>query len=133
MHTHSPIVRTAALLFVLGVHTIVSALEVPVGRVTALLADEEWQQMALEDKGEDYTGEVAGTIQSETRILMRGEASGRLQAVLVVRASSGGMGQGYMAYSPQCESSDNWYAKGNKGLQPSLRRVPAGGTSMARA
>lgn len=89
------------------------ALDVEVGRASVKTSGEGWSVLAQEDKGQAYTGEVQGVIQSETKVLLKGMAPDSLQALVLVRASTGGMNYGYMQYSSECKPSNGWHAKGN--------------------
>lgn len=106
--------RTATALAVLaGLAQSCMALELEVGRASVKTSGEGWSVLRLDDKGETYSGEVQGLIQSETKVLLHGPAQQLLQSLVVVRASAGGMPDGYMEYSPDCSSSAGWHAKGN--------------------
>lgn len=88
-----------------------------VGRVDVKFSSPAWKSVTLDDKGQAYSGEVSGVIQSQTKAFVHLSEEGAVQAVLLLRASAGGIGNGYFTYSPNCKNNDATFAEGNQGFQ----------------
>lgn len=91
-----------------------------VGRATLSFGSPDWIAVEVPDKGVNYSGELQGTIASETRIFVNQKADQRFQALLIARVSKGGITAGFFHYSPQCQDSQAIISEGNKGFQQSF-------------
>jgi hypothetical protein len=88
-----------------------------VGRVTIKFTDSGWLATEVPDNGVPYTGDISGTIASETRIFVNQTSGGDVVAVLIASASKGGISNGYMTYSPTCADRRAMLVEGNSGAQ----------------
>jgi hypothetical protein len=95
------------------------AQEFSMGRVKLSFGSPGWIAAEVPDTGVDYSGEVSGTIPSETRIFVNRSDNQDIQAFLIVRVSKGGIGNGYFEYSPNCQDKQAIAAEGNKGFNQS--------------
>jgi hypothetical protein len=91
-----------------------------VGRASLLLKGLGWEVLDTIDKGIAYSGEVSGTIPSESKIFINKSAEGDVLAILHVRASKGGITNGYFTYAPTCADKEASFAEGNKGFETSF-------------
>jgi hypothetical protein len=92
--------------------------EHPLGRAVLSFDSPRWVTVEVPDKGVDYSGEIQGTLTSETRMFVNQTADQKFQALLIARVNKGGIGgSGYFTYSPQCQDSQAILAEGNKGIQ----------------
>lgn len=91
--------------------------DVSVGRTTVKQLDDSWQVKSLDDKGIEIGGSAGGKLQSETKIFMKLSPQNELQGLLVIKGTSSGldMTNAYMSYTVRCDSSTDFYAKGNTG------------------
>jgi hypothetical protein len=91
--------------------------DVSVGRTTVKQLDDSWQVKKLEDKGIEIGGSAGGKLQSETKVFMKLSPQNELQGLLVIKGTSSGldMTNAYMSYTVRCDSSTDFYAKGNTG------------------
>ena len=88
-----------------------------VGRASVMLNGPGWEPIQTQDKGVAYSGEISGTIPSESKLFVNKSVDGQVLAIIHVRVSKGGIGQGYFTYSPTCSDKDASFAEGNKGPQ----------------
>jgi hypothetical protein len=91
--------------------------EHPVGRALLSFESPSWVAVEVPDKGVNYTGEVEGTVASETRMFINQKGDQTFQALLIARVSKGGIASGYFSYSPKCQDSQAMIAEGNSGFQ----------------
>lgn len=91
------------------------AAEVRVGRAT-VETDAGWHAYEVDKLGIDYGGDHTGTIRSETKAFVQVSPDKQLNAIVIVRASFGGIGQGRMVYSPVCKGNAETLAVGNNGF-----------------
>jgi hypothetical protein len=96
--------------------------EHPVGRATLSFDSPQWIAIEVPDKGVNYSGEIQGTVTSETRMFVNQTADKKFQALLIARVNKGGIGggSGYFSYSPQCQDSQALLSEGNKGFNQSF-------------
>jgi len=94
-----------------------SAVEFSVGRASIQFQEDQWREISLIDPGLAYGGEVSGTINSETKVFAKTSRLGVLDAVVLIRGSSGGVQRGTMSYSPNCKAAADWFARGNSGFK----------------
>lgn len=93
------------------------AADVSIGRATLQQLDDSWQVKSLVDKGIPVTGAIIGTQDSETKILMKLSPKNELLGLIVIKGTSSGldMTNARMIYSPKCDSTETYYARGNTG------------------
>ena len=85
--------------------------EFSVGRAEVQLPGGPWRELALQDAGQAYAGEVSGTISSETKVFVKEGAGQAVEALVLVRSSSGGIRGGTMTYSGGCDGDEVSYAE----------------------
>jgi hypothetical protein len=90
------------------------AADFSVGRVKVKLPGDGWRVVDFKDAGMDYSGELVGTIQSDKKVFIKESATKSFQAMIVVRASAGGISGGTVRYSADCESAKDFVATGMK-------------------
>jgi hypothetical protein len=110
------------------------AADFSVGRAPVKMPGEGWRILEIADKGRGYQGggDVDGRIQSETKVFIKESSSKSVEALVVVRGSSGGLRNGVMVYTTECSAGKNGYASGNSGTRTSyidclqvLRKFPS--------
>jgi hypothetical protein len=88
-----------------------------VGRAEVVLPGDGWRVLALPGNALPFGGEVSGAIKIENKIYLKESPSKKLEALAFVSASPGGIGNGYLQYSPSCNSEPSiFFAKGNSGF-----------------
>jgi hypothetical protein len=101
------------LLFTLNAY----AVEFKVGRTTVQFPDDNWSEVAYSDKGADYSGDISGTVKSETKAYIKKSDANVVEAIVLVRSSLGGVSTALrFTHSVQCDSNENSYAYGNTGF-----------------
>ncbi|NJM42969.1 MAG: hypothetical protein HC858_01325 [Brachymonas sp.] len=93
-----------------------NAHELTLDRATITFDSANWISATAQDKGMAYTGDLQGTIDSESKIFINKNSAGELDAVLIARGSLAGLQGGYMAYSPKCPANGVLFADGNEGF-----------------
>lgn len=93
------------------------ATDFSVGRVEVEFAEEGWREMPLSDSENAYGGEKAGALAVQSKLYVRGGAGSDAQVLVLVSATSGGLGAAYMSYSPTCQSDAENYREGNTGIR----------------
>jgi hypothetical protein len=96
------------------------ATDFSVGRVPLQMPGEGWRVIEVPDQGIDFSGGVTGTIRSETKAFIKQPAGKPFEAIVIVRASSAGMNNGYMSYTTDCTDLRGGYAQGNSGTRLSF-------------
>jgi hypothetical protein len=111
------LIKISALLAIASLSLSVFAADHSVGRATVQQLDDSWQVKSLDDKGIPVSGAIIGTQESETKIFMKLSPTNELLALIVIKGTASGldMTNARMVYSPKCDSTANFYAKGNTG------------------
>lgn len=93
------------------------AADFSVGRVEVEFAEEGWREVTLPDSANAYDGDRTGTLAVQSKLYARGEPGSDGQVLVLVSATTGGMGGAFMSYSPDCQSDAQNYREGNTGAQ----------------
>jgi hypothetical protein len=111
--------RFAIFMALAMTSALATAADIKVGRTTVILPDEGWQSIALEDEGLKYGGDSQGTINRETKVFYRLDKEQKIQALLLIAGTDGGVNGsiGQMIYNPECQSNSDSYAEGNSGFR----------------
>lgn len=97
----------ASLLAMAPLH----AEEFSVGRAEVQLPNGPWRELSLPDAGKDYGGDVSGNIPSETKLFVKEGAGQTVEALVLVRSSSGAVRGGTMTYSGECQSNKDSFGE----------------------
>lgn len=93
------------------------AADFSVGRVEVKFAEDGWKEVPLPDSERAYGGDRDGALPVQSKLFVRGTPGRDDQALILVSATQGGLGGGYMSYSPTCESDADEYREGNSGIR----------------
>lgn len=93
------------------------ASEFSVGRVEVNFAEAGWKEVPLPDSERAYRGDRDGALPVQSKLFIQNVPGRDAQVLLLVSGTSGGLGGGYMSYSPVCESDEHEYREGNSGVR----------------
>ncbi len=117
--------RPLSKWFVFGALALLSwsatASEFSVGSVDVKFAEEGWQSLALSDTKRPYGGDRVGALVVSSKVFWRDHAASGGLVIVVVNATNGGTGPGYMTYDRPCKSDDSIYREGNSGFSRSSK------------
>jgi hypothetical protein len=106
---------SAVLLSACVLGSAAHAAEFEVGRATVAFSTEDWRETVLPEKGLGYAGDKTGAIASEVKMYIKESPQGRIEAVVLLQGTKGGLPGALMTYSRSCEGNKQFFAEGTTG------------------